>query len=141
MGLASSCSSAPAHRHWRFLKSKERLTRIFAEPPLIAYRRPKNLLDKLVSTKFKEKEEEEDTNRCKPCGRPVCSWCRKIETTTTFLDSKGERTFKIYYKLDCHSAWVIYMIKCKTCNLLFIGKSETKCNIRFTTVEAALRTL
>ena len=27
-----------AHRHWGFLKSKERLSRIFAEPPLIAYR-------------------------------------------------------------------------------------------------------
>ena len=43
-----------AHRHWGFLKSKERLSRIFAEPPLIAYRRPKSLRDKLVSTKFKE---------------------------------------------------------------------------------------
>ena len=106
-----------AHRHWRFLKSKERLSRIFAEPPLIAYRRPKNR-DKLVSTKLKEKAEEEDTNGCKPCDRTVCSWCRKIDTATTFLDSKGEHIFKIYHKLDCHSAWVIYVIKCKIYNLL-----------------------
>ena len=120
-----------AHRHWGFLKSKERLSKIFAEPPLIAYRRPKNLHDKLVSTKFKEKEKEEDTNGCKPCGRTGCSWCRKIDSTTTFSDSKGERTFKIYHKLDCHSAWVIYMMECKICKLLYIGKSETKCNIRF----------
>ena len=51
-----------AHRHWGFLKSKERLSRIFAEPPLIAHRRPKNLRDKIVSTKFNEKTKEEDTN-------------------------------------------------------------------------------
>ena len=121
-----------AHRHWGFLKSKDRLSRIFIEPPLIAYRRPKNLRDKLVSTKFKEKAEEEDTNGCKPCGRTVCSWCRKVDTTATFSDSKGERIFKIYHKLDCHSALVIYVIKCKKiCKLLYIGKSETKCNIRF----------
>ena len=128
-----------AHRHWGFLKSKERLSRIFAEPPLIAYRRPKNLRDKLVSTKFKEKAEEEDTNGCKPCGRTVCSWCRIIDSSTTFLDSKGERTFKIYLKLDCHSAWVIYMIKCKICNLLYIGKSETKCNNRFNNHRSHIR--
>lgn len=128
-----------AHRHWGFLKSKERLSRIFAEPPLVAYRRPKSLRDKLVSTKFKEKAKEEDTNGCKPCGRTGCSWCRKIDSTTTFLDSKGERTFKIYHKLDCHSAWLIYMIKCKICKLLYIGKSEIKCNIRFNNHRSHIR--
>ena len=92
-----------AHRHWGFLKSKERLSRIFAEPPLVAYRRPKSLRDKLVSTKFKEKAKLEDTKGCKPCGRTGCRWCRKIDSTTTLLDSKGKCTFKIYHKLDCHS--------------------------------------
>ena len=47
-----------AHRHRPFLKSKERLSRIFAQLPLIAYRGPKNLRYKLVSPKFKEKAEE-----------------------------------------------------------------------------------
>lgn len=106
---------------------------------MIAYRRPKSLRDKLVSTKFKEKAKEEDTNGCKPCGCTGCSWCRKIDSTTTFLDSKGERTFKIYHRLDCHSAWVINMIKCKICKLLYIGKSETKCNIRFNNHRSHIR--
>ena len=96
-----TCIAEIAHRHWGFLKSKERLSRIFAEPHLIAYRRPKNLRDKLVSTKFKEKEKEENTNGCKPCGRTI----RKIDSTTTFSYTKREHIFKIYHKLDCHSAW------------------------------------
>ena len=45
-----------AHRHWEFLKSRECLSRIFAEPPLIAYRRSKNLRNKLVSTSLKRKQ-------------------------------------------------------------------------------------
>ena len=42
-------------RHWHFLQSKERLPRIFHEPPLIAYRRPESLQDTLVSAKMRTK--------------------------------------------------------------------------------------
>ena len=40
-----------ANGHWHFLQLKERLARIFHEPPLIAYRRPKSLRDTLVRAK------------------------------------------------------------------------------------------
>lgn len=36
-----------------FLQSKERLAHIFNKPPLVAYRRPISLRDRLVGTKFK----------------------------------------------------------------------------------------
>lgn len=43
------------------------------EPPLIASTRSKNLRDKLVSSNFKERTKQEDTNGCKPCGKTECS--------------------------------------------------------------------
>ena len=45
-----------------------------------------------------------------------------------------------FLKWDCHSAWVIYMIEYKICKLLYIGKSETKCNTRFSNHRSHIRT-
>ena len=42
-----------ARRNWNFLQCKERLANIFNKSPLVAYRRPISLRDRLVSTKFK----------------------------------------------------------------------------------------
>jgi len=39
-----------ARRNWNFVQSKERLAHIFNNPPLVAYRRPMSLRDRLVST-------------------------------------------------------------------------------------------
>ena len=66
---------------------------------------------------------------------------QKINSTTMFSDSKGEHTFQIYHKLDCHAAWVIFMMECKICKLLYIGKSETKCNTRDNNHRSHMRTL
>ena len=131
-----------ANRNWSFLKSKERLARIFDKPPLIAYRRPKSFRDTLLTSTFKGKPKQDDTNDgCGPCGRKGCSWCKKIKLTTTFTDTKGERTFQLCHDLDSHSAWVIYMIECKLCKLPYIGKSETGCNIRFNNDRSHIRNL
>ena len=57
-----------ANRHWPFLQSKEGLARIFLEPPLIAYRRPKSLRDTLVSAKLKSKTPREGTSTTEGLG-------------------------------------------------------------------------
>ena len=115
-----------ANRNWDFLKSKERLASIFKDPPLIAYRRPKNLRDKLVFAKFTQlgRTDNQETG-CKPCGKPKCSWCRVMKETTTFHGTRNNaRLYKIQHKLDCQSSWVIYLIQCNQCKLPYIGKSE-----------------
>ena len=38
--------------NWNFLQSKERLELLFNKPPLVAYRRPKGLRNRLVSSKI-----------------------------------------------------------------------------------------
>ena len=69
-----------ANRHWHFLQSKERLARIFHEPLLIAYRRPKSLRDTLVGAKMTRKMPGEGTmtGGCGPFNQPKCSWSRRI---------------------------------------------------------------
>ena len=116
-----------AKRNWNFLQSKERLALIFNKPPLVAYRRSKSLRDRLVSTKFRNGTTDNALipRGCKPCQRPKCSWCNKINETKTFKSTSNNKIFTIFHSLDCQSSWVIYIIECNTCRLQYIGKSET----------------
>ena len=114
-----------ARRNWNFLQSKERLAHIFNKPPLVAYRRPISLRDRLVSTKFKTVNNTPVPRGCEACGKPKCSWCKGINKTTTFTSSNNNKTFKIFHSVNCQSSWVIYIIECNICNLQYIGKSDT----------------
>ena len=119
-----------ARRNWNFLQSKERLARIFNKPSLVAYRRPTSLRDRLVSTKFKTVTNTLLPKGCEACGKPKCSWCKRINKTTTFTSSKNDKIFKIFHSVNCQSSWVIYIIECNICNLQYIGKSEIAFNLR-----------
>ena len=103
-----------AKRNWNFLQSKERLALIFNKPPLVAYRRPKSLRDRLVSTKFRNRITDNALipRASKPCHRPQCSLCNKISKTNTFKSTSNNKIFTIFHSLDCQSSWVIHIIEC-----------------------------
>jgi len=122
-----------ANRNWHFLQSKERLAHIFQEPPLIACRRPKSLRDTLVSSKLRNTTTGGNDNiagGCGPCNKPRCSWCSRINKTSTFTGTQNCQVYHIFHTMDCQSAWVIYVIECKICKLQYVGKSETGFNLR-----------
>ena len=117
-----------ANRKWHFLQSKERLARIFEQRPLIAYRRPKSLRDTLVSSKLRSRttgDHTTTTGDCGPCKKPKCSWCIRINKTSTFTGTQDSKVFDIFHIVNCQSTFVIYIIECKICKLQYVGKSET----------------
>ena len=68
-----------AKRNWNFLQSKERLLLIFNKPPLVAYRRPKSLRDRLVRSRFvNETPQNLIPKGCRACERTKCSWCKRL---------------------------------------------------------------
>ena len=54
------------HKRWKILDEDERLEKVFKNPPVAAFRKPKNLKDLLVRSKFIYEEEED--KRCSPCN-------------------------------------------------------------------------
>ena len=118
-------------RNWNFLQSKERLVLILNKPPLVAYRRLKNLRETLVSTKFRNGTTNNTLipRGCRTCQRPRCSWCNKINETQTFKSTRNNKILTIFHSVDCQSSWVIYIIECNICRLQYIGKSETGFNL------------
>ena len=120
-----------AKRSWNFLQSKERLSLIFNKPPLVAYRRPKSLRDRLVRSRFvNETPQNFIPKGFRACERTKCSWCKKINQTTTFTSPNNNKTFTIFHTMDCQSSWIIYIIECNICKHQYIGKSETAFNLR-----------
>ena len=67
---------------------------------------------------------------CGPCNKPRCSWCSRINKTSTFTGTQNCQVYHIFHTMDCQSTWVIYVIECRICKLQYVGKSETGFNLR-----------
>ena len=64
------------HKHFHLLQSNERLRLAFTQPPMVAFRRLKNLRDMLVHSKMREeKKEEVSTSKC---GGVRCKCCTNL---------------------------------------------------------------
>ena len=83
--------------------------RIFSQPPLISFKRDKNVGNFLVGSALKTNEQPGTFK----CARSRCKTCLFIVNT-----SKISGSVKITDRFTCTSAKVIY---CITCNKLYIG--------------------
>ena len=68
--------------------------------------------------------------KCVPCNSTHCLCCQQLISTTTFKSNQTNKTFKIYHTVNCKSSFVIYLLERYTCNIQYVGKSETPLNIR-----------
>ena len=109
------------NNHWEIFKQDERLKKVFKNRPLIAYRKPENLKDLLVRSKFVY--EEEQVGSCSACRDLRCSWCSSIRNTDSFQSENTKRSFKIFHKVNCKAAKVIYLATCKCCRKQYVGKA------------------
>jgi len=85
-----------------------------------------------VSTKLKSKTTRANstTGSCGPCSKPKCSWCSRINETSTFTGTQDSKVFDIFHTVNCQSTWVIYILERKICKLQYVGKRETGFNLR-----------
>ena len=116
-------------KHWHLLHIKPNLVEIFQNPPILAFRRNKNLRDiigtKLIeNSKVKRKFTNKIQGKCTPClanNRTLC--CKQIVHTTTFRSNQTNRIFQIYHNLNCKSKYV------RVSKIKYVGKAETEFNI------------
>jgi hypothetical protein len=116
------------------LHSSNRCKTIFAQPPLVAFRRSPNLRDVLVKAKLPSNAI--NSNSQLPPGsyrcEQNCLTCKYIshgQTHYTFT-STGETRY-INTHMTCNTKNVIYMIHCTKCNLQYIGETKRKLKERF----------
>ncbi|XP_071177436.1 uncharacterized protein [Mytilus edulis] len=121
--------SSSIRKHWRLIENDSSLKEIFPSPPVIAYRRPKNLKDILVTSKVK-KHETSKFGCYKQCGRRNCKCCKAANTDHSFSSTVTKQRYNIYVTSNCKTENSIYILTCGTCKLQFVGETETTFNIR-----------
>ena len=109
-----------------------RLKDVFPEPPLVAYKRPNNIKDKLVRSKVppsnsgRPRREIPGMKKCNNCG--VCPY---VKQTKTVQATATQFKLDINSRVDCSSSNIIYLLGYKKCPQQYIGESERKLRDRF----------
>jgi hypothetical protein len=106
-------------KHLGVLHRSDRMRDVFKEPPIVAYRRDKNLCDTLVHGK---------TNRAVRSTRGECKKgceCCLIISEKEIRDTSGKRTYNTVTNVNCQDRNVVYAIRCVQCDIVvYVGETE-----------------
>ena len=114
------------YNNFHLLTNDDETSEIFQTPPLMAYRRDKNMKDLLVRTKLPSTTELSGTT---PCNSHKCRTCTHVDPSTTVTNNN--KVFHINTHFSCSSACLIYCISCNACGMLYIGETSRQLNARF----------
>ena len=112
------------------LRNDTDITAIFQPLRILsAYLRDSNLRDSLVRSTLSGTTVVDDDRGTFPCGRSWCNTCTHTNVSA-FVDSHGGR-ITINNKFTCTRNNVVYVIKCRACNKLYIGETGRRLGDRF----------
>ena len=121
------------NRHWRSMTTQDfYLKSVYPEPPLLAYKRQRNISDMLIRAKLPppiKAYPERKLLGVTKCGKqcPVCPFIKEGKYI------KGpNKTWNIAEKVDCNTNNIIYLIECNktNCNQRYIGESNRSLRVR-----------
>ena len=119
-------------RHWRTMRQDPYLAQVFPQPPLVAYKRPANLRDKLIRAKVPElpppriKRIVNGMKKCSDC--PICPF---VKTGQIVKSAQSDFKIEIQQSVNCQTRNLIYMINCRKCKNQYIGESSRTLQSRF----------
>ena len=107
------------------------LKEVFPLPPLVAYRRPQNIRDKIVRSKIPStsKRNKRSVPGMKKCNN--CSICPFVKEGKSVQSTFSKCTVDINTSVNCQTRNILYCISCEKCSLQYIGESERSLKERF----------
>ena len=96
---------------------------------LCAYRPDNNLRDSLVRSNLSNATASSGDGGTYPCGRTRCNTCVHTNASSTINTPGRHTTFNSKY--TCTSNNVVYVIKCRACDKVYIGKTGRRLGDRF----------
>ena len=119
-------------KHWRSMIQDPRLKEVFPKPPLVAYKRPKNIRDKIIRSKVpplpssRPKRELKGMKKCNKCS--ACPFVKEGKTTQSRSSNYRQ---DINSTVDCTTKNIIYLLGCRKCPQQYIGETERAMKERF----------
>ena len=120
-------------KHWRTMTLDPYMKTIFPKPPLIAYKRPMNIRDKLIRAKIPPPPRNRPLrikNGMFKCNKP-CSICPFVKEQSSVKSTANSTTIELHHHHNCNDFNFIYIIECKKCKLQYIGESDQTVRKRF----------
>ena len=115
-------------KHLPVLHISEKMKQSVPYPPLVAYRRPRNLKDLLVRTSMKPPQQSY-TGSCQ-CRRPRCKTCVHIKPGTRFVSKVTGEKFFARVTATCKTTNIVYLIECRKCGKQYVGETENALHLR-----------
>ena len=112
-------------KSFKLLQSDPDTGRIFSQPPLISFKRDKNIGNFLVRSAFQTSNQAGTFKCARPRWR-TCPFICNVEKL-----SGPKRSIKITDHFTCTSTSVIYCITCTLCKKLYIGETGRRLGDRF----------
>ena len=131
--------SSIVQKHWKIIENDLNLKKVFSSPPVMAFRRPKNIRDKLV-TSVLAKQPNPSPGCYKQCGRRNCLCCKAANTSSSFISSVTKQNYTIYSNSNCKTENSIYILTCDTCGIQYVGETMDKFNIRLNNHRSSYKT-
>ena len=116
--------SSILQRHWRTMVQDPRMKEVFSEPPMVAFRRPTNLREKLVKAKLPPSGREKRTVKGMKRCEKNCPSCPFIQEQRIVRCTKTNKSVEINAQCNCKTSNVVYIISCTQCPSKYIGKTE-----------------
>ena len=121
------------HKYLPLLHSSQRCKEAIPEAPMVAFRRPRNIKDIIVSSSIKVTSTDAPAKGFHPCNK--CAACRHTHegnvdplqhtaTGSTFKSNVSGEQFTIYHPLSCLSTNIIYLITCRRCGKQYVGETK-----------------
>ena len=122
------------NKHYRTMVQDPHLKEVFSEGFIIAYRRPKNIRQRLIRSKvpppplIRPKRQLKGMKKCKGCVT-----CPFVTTGKTVKATATNYRVDINAAVDCTTNNVIYCIECMkpNCRLQYIGQTSEPLKTRF----------
>ena len=118
-------------KHYRTMIQDPYPAEVFPKPPLVAYRRQKNIREKLIRAKIPKPavRPARVVKSMKPCNR--CVTCPYISKGSTVRSTANNFKVDLNTAATCQTNNVIYMIGCLKCDKQYIGETNKTLNQRF----------
>ena len=122
-----SLSKIVQKHHRTMVEEDPRLKEIFKQPPMIAYKRHRNLKDMLIRSKVPKVSNarpKRNMNGMKKCGK--CTTCPYIKEGRKIKSTATNYSKDINQAVDCNSENTIYLIECNksNCREQYVGCSD-----------------
>ena len=114
-------------KHFHLLQNDNNLRNIFTSAPLVAFRRQKSIRNFIVRNDIKQRDQP-STTTTSPCGK-CKKTCHLISNSPIVRNSVTGQQVKSVGG-NCKSKNVVYAVRCKQHDLLYIGHTGDELSVR-----------